>query len=167
MRIRLFVFNSRGALTAKKWISIIWSSFLYLLHVDGVSVTTKRNWVTEMISLCFMMMLLDIIRPDRLTSEPSEHSTALTRNFCREFTVNDFVHIVQKLRQYWTSVSEKSLKVVRTSEASGYVATVHHKNTKNTFTLSGGKIEIEINPDVITSQEEIIEDNDFVAAKYG
>ena len=122
-------------------------------------------WATEIISLCFMTMLSDVIRPDCLTSEPSEHSIALVRHFCRDFMVNNFVHIVKKLVQYWISVSKGNLKVVRTSEVSGYIATVHHENTKKTITLSSGNIEIETNPDVIRPQRGIIEHNDFVAAK--
>mmetsp|Transcript_29457 Transcript_29457/g.28333 ORF Transcript_29457/g.28333 Transcript_29457/m.28333 type:complete len:118 (+) Transcript_29457:2303-2656(+) len=114
-----------------------------------------------MISLCFMMMLTDVIRPDRLTSEPSELSIALIRHLCREFTVNDFVHIVQKLSRYWTSVSKGNLKVVMTFGASGYVATVHHENAKKAIILSSGKFEIKINPDVIKALEGIVEHNDF------
>ena len=61
-------------MNAKQRIVMLWSSYLYLLHADGVHITTKRNWTTECISMFFQMMRSDLIRPDQATSEPSEHS---------------------------------------------------------------------------------------------
>ena len=50
-------------------------------------------------------MLIEVIRPNCLTSEPSEHSIAVVRYLCREFTVNDLIYIVHKLFRFQVDVS--------------------------------------------------------------
>jgi hypothetical protein len=89
---------------------MIWSSFLFLLHVDGVSIITKMNWATETLSLCFVMMRDNIMRPDHSTSEPSEHTYGSMRGICHEFTVNDFIHLVVKARRFLKAMADSNTK---------------------------------------------------------
>ena len=92
---------------------MLWSSYLFLLRVDGVSITTNRNWTSESVSLAFLVMINDVIRLHRLMLEPSDHSISVTRPLCRELTVNDIISIVQKLIRFQVAVSNGDLKVAR------------------------------------------------------
>jgi len=55
---------------------MLWSAFIWLLHIDGMSITTKRNLCSECIFMAFMMMLNEVGDPYLVTIEPSEHSKA-------------------------------------------------------------------------------------------
>ena len=161
MRAHLTAINIKGSLSCKERISMLWSSFLFLLHVDGASIVTKRNWASESVSMCFMMMYQAVIRPHRLSSEPSEHSIAIMRNLCREFTVNDLISVVSKLSGYQQEMREGNLALTRTSEASGYIATLTHENSrrasKKVIELSGGNVQIESNLKLIQASEGLSE----------
>eukprot|EP00957_Ditylum_brightwellii_P085640 6515065-Ditylum_brightwellii.AAC.1 len=80
--------------------------------------------------MSFMIMLELVVRPDWITSEPPEHSIALMRQMCREFTVNDLISLVQKLARFRAAVLGDNLKIMRTTGASGYIATAHHDKCK-------------------------------------
>jgi len=112
LRVHLFAINSKGKLSARERIIMLWCSLLFQLHIDGVSIITKRNWVLECISMSFLMMRSDVVRPHRLTSKPSEHSFAILHTMIREFTVSDFVSLIQKLRRFWMAKVRSNLKVV-------------------------------------------------------
>ena len=76
-------------------------------------------------------MLIEVIRPNCLTSEPSEHSIAVVRYLCREFTANHLIYIVQKLVRFQISVSNGDLKVARSTQFKGHVVTIQYQNMKN------------------------------------
>ena len=160
MRAHLTTINMKGKLKPNERISMLWSSFLFLLHVDGVSVVTKRNWASEVISMCFIIMCQLSVRPHRLTSEPSEHSIAIMRRSCREFTVNDFISVVQKISRFHESSTQGDLILCRSNETSGYLATVHHDSRKKSIEIKSGSIKIETDLNVIEAQKEILSDND-------
>ena len=97
MRLHLFAINNKGGITATNRVFLLWSSLIYMLHVDGIHHTTKKNCLTEIVATVFILMRHDVIRPDRTTSEPSEHSFACMRRYEREFTMNGFISILEKL----------------------------------------------------------------------
>ena len=139
---------------------MLWSSFLFLLYVDRVSVVIKRIWASEVILRCFMIMCQLSVRPRRLTSEPSEHSIAITRRFCREFTVNTFISVVQKLSRSHVPTIQEDLKLCRSNETIGYLVTVHHDSTNKAIEIKSGSVKIETDLDVIKTQKGILSDND-------
>ena len=51
--VHLVAVNCKDKLKASERVTMIWHSFLWLIHVDGVSVTTKCNFLSECVSLCF------------------------------------------------------------------------------------------------------------------
>eukprot|EP00957_Ditylum_brightwellii_P130299 9939555-Ditylum_brightwellii.AAC.1 len=143
MQVHLTTVNCKGSLTAKEHISVIWLSFLFLLQTDGVSIDMKQNWATECISMLFMIMLELVVRLDWITSEPSEHSIALMHQMCREFTVNNLILLVQKLACFQAAVLDANLKIMHTTEASGYIATAYHDKCKKADTMfHSGPIQI-------------------------
>ena len=87
VRVHLFAVNSKGAINAQERVVMLWSSFIYFLHIDGVHPVTKKNLLLECISMSFAMLRADVIRPSRITTEPSEHSIAFIRRIIPEGTV--------------------------------------------------------------------------------
>jgi hypothetical protein len=152
MRAHLFAVNaSEDALAASQRVFMLWTSFLFILHVDGVSITTKRNWASETISMVHVMMRSDVVKPYRLTSEPSEHSFASMRFIVREFTVNDFINIIQKMSRLWIASAKEQIKLVR-DRVTGYMSTfiggsIH--NNSLTSNKKGGPVYIETNNEKI------------------
>ena len=100
-------------------------------------------------------MINEFISPHNLTSEPSEHYSAVMRYLCREFTVNDLIYIVQKLIVFQVSVSNGDLKVARSTQRKVYVATVYHKNMKKFINLHSGIICVETDTGVIEAEKNI------------
>ena len=49
------------------------------LHVDGFHILTKINWLSECVSLYFLIMRSNIVEPHILTSETSEHTNTMLR----------------------------------------------------------------------------------------
>ena len=78
---------------------MLWSSLLFLIHINGIHITTKRNWLYECISLCLLIMCSDIVKPCLLTFEPSENTNDMLRGMQREFTVMNFFIIINKLHR--------------------------------------------------------------------
>ena len=99
MRVHLFAVNSVSGITAKERVAMIWSSLIYMLHIDGTHHITKRNLILKCVSMCFVILQSDVIRPHRITSEPSKHSIALIWRVIWEGTVNDFISSISRLAQ--------------------------------------------------------------------
>ena len=148
-RVHLYSVNCKGGITSKARVFMLWSSLLYKLHVDGIHDTSKRNNIVEVISMVFLMLRDNVIRPDRLTSEPSEHSIAHMRGIIREFTVNELISIVNKIGRLWTAMFHSNLSCVRSqNSAGGYTATIDSgtgDSSKN-VNLPSGHVKIEHNP---------------------
>ena len=100
MRVHLYAVNTKSNLGATKRVVMVWSALLVFIHCDGVSVITKRNRICEAIALSFLMLRKDVVRPWRLTSEPSEHFFAICRYVVNSFTVNDFLSIVRRQERF-------------------------------------------------------------------
>ena len=114
--------------------------------------------------MVFMMMRYDVMSPHHLTSEPSEHSFAIMRGVCREFTVNDFISLVQKQVRFWKSITDGQLVTVRNAQASGYMTTINSQVIKQEIKLHAGNVEIETSLPMIEAQVGIC-DNFNVANK--
>ena len=61
IRVDFLSVNQKGVLNAQQRVEILWSLFLFSLHVDGIHVTTKRNMLLECVSILFLMYRNDVI----------------------------------------------------------------------------------------------------------
>ena len=50
--------------------TMICSSFIFFLHIDGVNLTTKKNWFVECVGLYFLIMRADVCHPHRPIPDP-------------------------------------------------------------------------------------------------
>ena len=144
-RVHLFSINAKGNIvTARERVVMLWSSLLWVLHVDGTHIITKRNWIVECVSLAFLLMRSDVIQIHRTTTEPSEHSNAIMRGIVREFSVLDFLSIINKLDSLWAAMVDGELKMVRDAkQASGYLSTIEtHAKKVEVPSLQGGPVKI-------------------------
>ena len=69
----------------------------FFLHIDGVHPITKKNLLLECISMSFSMLRSDVIRPGRITTEPSEHSIAFIQRIIPEGIVLDFCNSIRRI----------------------------------------------------------------------
>ena len=76
-RAHLAAVNMKDVIDPEHRVTMLWSAFIWSLHIDGMSITTKRNLCSECISMAFMMMLNEVGDPHLVTTEPSEHSNAI------------------------------------------------------------------------------------------
>ena len=138
MRAHLFAVNSKGVLTSKQRVTMLWSALIFFVHVDGAHITTKRNIINEIIGMCFLILREDVIQPHRLTSEPSEHSFAILRCMIREFTVLMFIYLVHKLDRLWIGLTKGNLRVKRQKvSANGYFGSISDHFYSTIDDLSG------------------------------
>ena len=61
------------------------------IHIYGFHITTNRDWLSECVFLCFLIMRSDIVEPHLLASKTSEHTKAMLRGMERGFTVRGFL----------------------------------------------------------------------------
>ena len=104
-------------------------SFPFFLHIDVVNIITKRNWLSECDSLCFLIIQSDIVEPHLLTYKPSEHRNDMLIGMQREFTVRDFFIILNKIHLIWTAMEKIDFKPQK--PASRYAAMLASSLTKN------------------------------------
>ena len=104
MQVHLVAVNCKGTIQYKERVMTLWYYFLFFLHIDGVCITTKRNWISECVSLHFLIMRFDIVENYLLIDEPSEYTNDMLRVTQREFTVRDFSTIINKLHRIWTGI---------------------------------------------------------------
>ena len=77
------------------------------LHIYGVHITPKRNWLSECFPLCFLIMRSDIAEPHLLTSKTYEHTNYMIRGMQRGmdcFTTNN------KIQRIWTATMKCNMK---------------------------------------------------------
>lgn len=81
------------------------------------------------------------------------------RSFCREFTVNDLISVVNKLGGFQKQISDGNLNMVRTTETSGYQSTAYHDTIRNSSTkLHAGTVHIETDPKMLEAQKVIVDE---------
>ena len=79
----------------------------------------------------------------------------MVRYLFREFNVNDLISIVQKFIRFQVAVSDGDLKVARSTQGKGYVATGFHENMKKSVELLRGSIYVETDPGAIEAERNI------------
>ena len=99
-------------------VTMLWSAFIWLLHIDGMSITIKRNLCSECILMAIMMMLNEIGDPHLVTTEPSEHSNEILQGMQIEFTVLGAMTLLGKLLSNWYAIIRGGLTSSR--NALGY-----------------------------------------------
>jgi hypothetical protein len=121
MRIRSSTVNAPGLDPEERaiahWCSTLW--FTSFQTQCSTMVVNKRNMVMEGISVLFLSIRSDVNQIRRCTSEPNEHTYGMLRQICREFTVEQLIHLVNKvtrrimlsLRVTWQqAVKEKAIR---------------------------------------------------------
>ena len=83
MCVHLFAMINEFVIQAKTRVLMLWSSFIFMLHIDGVHHATTKNWLVATISLSFLVLRDDVVCPHITTSEPSKHSIARICSFKR------------------------------------------------------------------------------------
>ena len=81
-----------------------------MLHIDGIHVITKHNWIVATVTLCFPLLNSNVLRTHWLTSKPSEHMIAHLRAIFREFSVLDSIYAVCKINRLLVAMNESNLK---------------------------------------------------------
>ena len=115
-RVHLFAINYKGSLNCKIRVCLLWSSLIFFLHLHGVSIITKRNWIVAAIANSFLMMNQTVIHPHKTTSEPCEHTFGHARSFKREFTVRDFTQIVSKISRRFDIMYRNEFVISRNTQ---------------------------------------------------
>ena len=65
------------------------------------------------ICLMFLILRLDVVRPNRTTSEPSKHSIANIRAIKCNFNFLDLNHTIKKMDRLWVAAADSELKTSR------------------------------------------------------
>ena len=92
IRLRLYSVNG-SFIFSKNRVRYLWSSTLCFIYISGVSIATKRNLVSEMISMSCMILRKELFRPRALTNESAEHQFGIYRSIIHEFTTNEFLQL--------------------------------------------------------------------------
>ena len=72
----------------------------------------------------FLNVMSNVVRPCRLTNEPSKHLIACLQAIMRKFSVLDMIQSVNKMNCSWIAMIQDNLKSVRSqNETGGYAAT--------------------------------------------
>ena len=102
-----------------------YGALLFLCSTLTVFITPLKKLACCNCWVIFLMMRSDVVNPQRLTSEPSEHSIAQLRSIKREFTVLDFIHLILQIGRKFTAMQRSALKHIRApGETGGYSSTV-------------------------------------------
>ena len=131
IHLRLHAVNG-SFIFSKNRVRYLWSSTLWLISISGVSIVTKRNLVSEMISMSCVILRKEVFRPRALTTESAEHQFGIYRSIIHEFTTLEFLQLHRR-----TVIRLKSLvrgKLQHSREPSkGYQSTFHDFCTQQTF----------------------------------
>lgn len=57
----------------------------------------KRKMILESIAVMFLCVRSDVTQPRRCTSEVNEHTFGMVRQMSREFTILQFIRLVDKV----------------------------------------------------------------------
>ena len=141
-RAHVFAVNFNRDLSNKDRVQLLWASMIYFIHLDGVSIITKRNWIMGCIANCFLMMRSDVVEPHRTTSEPCEHVFGHSRSIHREYTVKVWGEIVRKLHERFRLIYKNGFQITR-EPGKGYASLAKSANdTAKKNTKKGGPIDM-------------------------
>ena len=141
-RAHLFAINCKQALKNTDRVKLLWSSLIYFLHLHGVSIVTKRNWIMCVLTNSFLLMRSDVVEPHRTTSEPVEHVFGNARSIDREFTVKTWGEIVRKIHERFRLMYKNDFQRIR-NKKKGYASLEVIANDKSKKKIgSGGPVKI-------------------------
>ncbi len=95
---------------------------LFFTSTSGISMTSKRNIVSETIGNLFLILQKNIKKVRHCTSETSEHVFGNMRMGNREFSVGDFCLLAEKEVRRMKTMFEGDLSPSKTANR-GYSAT--------------------------------------------
>jgi len=84
-------------LSAETHVMGLWLPMIWLTSLEGISYITKRNLVYETVRLVFVISQSDVYHPHFVMMEPLEHLFGDLRTMHREFTVLEFIDMIDKL----------------------------------------------------------------------
>ena len=109
----------------------MWCSLIFVLHMDGVHVTTKRNMIYETIGNIILLCFKNVVYPHQTTSEPIEHFFGFCRYKKSEFNLLDFIDTMRKIIVICRSIFEAGLRTKLESESTkGYKSSTTHESNK-------------------------------------
>lgn len=121
MRLHLHAVNDQNVKPTHRAV-YLWCSMLWFLSIDGASVITKRNMVSETITFLFLFMRSDVTKTRINTSEPVEHTFGMLRQMIREFSTLEFAQLFEKLNRRLKQMYKHSFNPSRDPQK-GYQAT--------------------------------------------
>jgi hypothetical protein len=92
----LYAVNRKGPLSARGRIWMIWSATIFFLHIKGVSIVTKRNFLMGALPLCFLAMDNLVALLHRTTDEVCEHLFGTWRGHSDGFTTREACDLADK-----------------------------------------------------------------------
>ena len=140
LRAHLMAIDCKYDLDNIARVKLLWASLIFFLHMDGVSVITKRNWIMAAIANSFWLMMTDVGEPEKVQSEPCEHVFGHARSFVREFTVRDFCNIVTKISKRFDFIHKNNFQQHRDPQK-GYLSQ-SHLAVKHKANRTGGPVDI-------------------------
>ncbi len=124
--MRSFAVNCPDAMPHERvffhWLSTLWfTSF----HSSGSTMLpNKRNMVLESVAVLFLATHSKVFKLRLCTSEANEHTYGMLRQMCREFNVEQFICLVDKLRLKLDAIFGSNLETVcNKSRCKGYLNT--------------------------------------------
>jgi hypothetical protein len=109
-------------LPAKHRALYLFTSMIFFTSTSGVSMTSKRNLVSETIGNLFLSLQKNIKKVHHCTSEPSEHTFGNMRMDNREFSIGDFCLLAEKEARRMKTMFDGDLSPSKTANK-GYSAT--------------------------------------------
>jgi len=79
--------------------------------------------VLESVAMLFLVIRSDVSQPRRMTSEACEHTFGSVRQMQREFNVEQFINLVERMQMRVNSIFESRLVPSRSSMGKGYQGT--------------------------------------------
>jgi hypothetical protein len=108
MRLHLHSVNG-GGVPPKHRSLYLYSLKLFFTSFSGISMTPKRNMVSETIANLFLTLRVNVKKISHCTSEPSEHGSGNMRKSNRGFTVADFCVLAEKEKRRMNAMFEGDL----------------------------------------------------------
>ena len=153
MRIHLYAVNGKSV-PARHRAVYLWCSMLWITSINGASIITKRNMVSETLAFVFLALRSDVSKLRKNSSEPAEHMFGQCRTMNREFTVLEFAQLAEKLTRRLRLMYKSKFRPSR-DPSKGYTATF---NDFFSYTmdeepeLMEGTVDIDLDGDFVVQQ---------------
>ena len=141
LRMHIAAVQMKEGINYKDRVYMIWSSLICMLHFDGVSIITKRNWIMATVASIFNIMMETVVEPHRCTSEPNEHTFGHARQMCKEFSIRDFCWIVSAIARRFYLIHRNNFAIYRDPVRGYNVGTGANDYTTN-WNTNGGPVNV-------------------------